>query len=233
MSVINMFRKEALRHQYKSQDFGHAVIKQPSIISNAILSLCAIMLVGLIAMQFMTLATNQSYSLKLSAENYQPLVMSKAVVIREQLADEGARVNRDQLLVNVSVIGAHEKTSSQHHIRAFDNGYYFHSYADSNIIPAYTPIGYLLKQANAEDFAFWLQEKPKIPVRVGTLVTLMLDDKVIDGRVAMIVGSFVQGQGQKILVKISDNRHLSMLAPNAKLKILLKKQPKTIAQLLG
>ena len=232
MSVINMFRKEALRHQYKSQEFGQSVIKQPSIISNAIISLCVIMLIGVIAVQFVTLTTNHAYSIKISAENYQPLVMSKAVVIDKQQVNEGQKVNKNQTLANLSIITDVDQSKQTHYLKAPSLGYYFKSTTDSTIIPAFEPIGYLLKNSPSNDFSFWLQENPKSPVKAGELVTLMLNEKTITARIATIVGVFVEGRGQKISLRLDNNSFLSLLSPNAKLKILLTQQPKTLTQLL-
>ncbi|PAJ75944.1 hypothetical protein CJF42_02670 [Pseudoalteromonas sp. NBT06-2] len=232
MSVINMFRKEALRHQYKSQEFGHSVIKQPGIISKSIIGLCLIMLIGVICVQFITLTTNHTYNLQIAAENYQPLVMSKAVVITEQLVVEGENVNKNQPVANLNIIDDLGKLNNSHYLRASISGYYFQPQTDSTIIPAFKPIGYILKHTALNDFSFWLQQKPKNPVKVGDIVTLIIDEQLIEGRISMILGAFNERRGQKISVRLDNTNHLSLLSPKSKLKILLKQQPKTIAQLL-
>lgn len=234
MSVINMFRKEALRHQYKSQEFGHSVIKQPSIISNAIIGLCAFMLVGVIGVQFVTLTTNQAYDIQLSSENYQPQVMSKTLVIEKHMVKEGAKVNRDQVLAKLVTVGEGNQAHNQEvYLRATGEGYYFHANTDSNVIRAFEPIGYLLKDAQPDGFAFWLKEKPKSPVMVGGEVILEFDGKQIKGQIAMVIGVFSHQRGQKVLVHFKDKRHISLLSPNTHLKMVLQQQPRTIAELLG
>ena len=233
MAVINMFRKEALRNQYKSQEFGHSVIKQPGVINKSIATLAIIVLAGFIAMQFITLVTKQTYRLNISAENYHPLVMSQAVVINEQLTAGGTLVNKNQPLARLTIIDEITPSNKSQMLTAARTGIYFQSQTDSTIIPAYQPIGYLLKNTGQNDFSFWLQKKPVSPVKVGETVSLLLDEQTITGRISMVIGSFIEGRGQKISIKLDNSMHLSLLVPEAQIRILLSKQPKTIKQLLG
>ncbi|MCS6261422.1 hypothetical protein G3479_19660 [Shewanella baltica] len=232
MSIINMFRKEALRHQYKSQEFGNSVIKQPSIINNSIIALCIIIIVTTLTIQFVTLSTSQTYDVVLGADNYYPLAMSKAVVISQQLVTEGALVSKDQPLANINIINELEQADEQRYLRASKAGIYFQSQTNSTIVPAYQAIGYLLDNSILNDFSLWLQQEPRKPVRIGQSVNIIINQQAIEGRVSMIVGSFVAGKGQKILVTFSSTRHLSLLSPTSSLQIKLNEQPKTIAQLL-
>jgi hypothetical protein len=233
MSVISMFRKEALRHQYKTQEFGHSVIKQPNIISYFIVGLCVVMLVIFIAIHYVTLATNNIYSLKISIENYYPLVKAESVVITDQLATAGTRVNKGQPIANLSMIDDLSQSKSSYYLKAPVAGIYFQTLSDSMLVAAYQPIGYLLRNTSKNDFLFWLQEKPRKPIRVGESVSLIIDQKPIEGRVSMVVGTFIKGKGQKISIRLNNINHLSLLSPTADLQMLLKRQPKTIRQLLG
>ncbi len=232
MSIINMFRKEALRHQYRSQEFGHSVIKQPSIINKSIVGLCITILAFMFAIQFMTLSTSHTYDVELSADNYFPLVMPEAVVISQQLVNEGTLVSKGQPLANINIINKQEPAGEHQYLRATKAGIYFQSQADSTIIPAYKAIGYLLDSSMSDDFSLWLQQKPRRPVQIGQSISIIINDKPIEGRVSMIVGPFVVGKGQKILVTFTSSQHLSQLSPAASFKIILNKQPATIAQLL-
>lgn len=232
MSIINMFRKEALRHQYRSQEFGNSVIKQPSVINKSILGLCMTIIASVFAIQFMTLSTSQTYNVVLGADNYSPLVMSEAVVISQQLATEGTLVSKGQPLANINIINEQEQAGEHQYLRATKAGIYFQSQADSTIIPAYQAIGYLLDSSTSDDFSLWLQQEPRKPAMVGQSVNIIINDKSIKGRISMIVGSFVAGRGQKILVTFTSSQHLSLLSPASNLKIMFNEQPATIAQLL-
>ncbi len=237
MSVINLFRKEALRQQYKSQEFGHSVIKQPEVINKAIILLCAIMLVAFISIQFISLVTNQTYQLTASVENYQPLVISQAVVINEQLVKDGAMVSKNQPLVSIRNIGAANQDDNEIHLRnqyltAVQAGYYFHPQVNKSVLPAYQPIGYLLKNNADNEFVFWLRDKPKNEIKVGDLVEITLNRQALHGRVSMIFGEYVADKGVRIAIKLEDAKHLSLLSPQSRPKLLLKKQPKSITQLL-
>ncbi len=232
MSIINMFRKEALRHQYKSQEFGHSVIKQPSIINKSILGLCITILLFIFFIQFMTLSTSHTYNAMLGADNYSPLVMSEAVVISQQLVNEGTLVSKGQPLANINIINEQQQTGEHQYLTATKAGIYFQSQANSTIIPAYQAIGYLLDSSTADDFSLWLQQKPRRPVKVGQSISIIINDKTIEGRISMIVGSFIVGKGQKILVTFTSSQRLSLLSPASNLKVMFNEQPATIAQLL-
>ena len=237
MSIINMFRKEALRQQYKNQEYGHSVIKQPDIINKAIIFLCTIMLVAFIGIQFITLATNQTYQLTSSVENYQPLVVSQAVVINEQLVKDGVMVNKNQPLVNISSINSASESEKKSHknnqyLRAEKSGYYFHSQVNKTVISAYQPIGYLLKSNADNEFVFWLRDKLKNKVNVGDFVEITLNSQALHGRVSMIFGEYVADEGIRIAIKLDDDQYLSLLSPQSNPQLLLKKQPKSIVQLL-
>lgn len=237
MSVINMFRKEALRQQYKNQEYGHSVIKQPDIINKAIILLCAIMFVAFIGIQFITLVTNQTYQLATSVENYQPLVVSQAVVINEQLVKDGAMVSKNQPLVSIRNIGTANQGDNEIHISnqyltAVQAGYYFHPQVNQSVIPAYQAIGHILKNNADNEFVFWLRDKPKNEIKVGDLVEITLNSQVIHGKISMIFGEYVADEGIRIAIKLDDDQYLSLLSPQSPLQLLLKKQPKSIVQLL-
>lgn len=55
-----MFRKEALRNQYKSSDIGKSLIKQPKIINNSISALIAIFVFSFLVINVLTLSTKRS-----------------------------------------------------------------------------------------------------------------------------------------------------------------------------
>lgn len=232
-----MFRKEALRQQYKNQEYGHSVIKQPDIINKAIILLCVIMFVAFIGIQYITLVTNQTYQLATSVENYQPLVVSQAVVVNEQLAKDGVTVNKNQPLVSISRINSASKSDnslyqSPQYLSAAKAGYYFHSQINKSVIPAYQPIGYLLKNNADNEFVFWLRDKPKNEIKVGDLVEITLNRQALHGKISMIFGEYVADEGIRIAIKLDDDQYLSLLSPQSPLQLLLKKQPKSIMQLL-
>jgi len=227
-----MFRKEALRQQYKSQEFGHSVIKQPNIINKAIMILMVIMLITIIAAQFITITAKQSYLLKISAENYQPLVLANTVVINQQLVKDGAEVNKNQPLANISIISSSKKKNKEQFLTAPYSGVYFHSQINSTIIQAYQPISYLLKNNLTNDVTFWLTEKLKRAINVGDLVRIQFNQTVINGKISMIFGEYIDKKGLKLSIKFSNNQYLTLLSPQSQPKLLLQNQPKTLIQLL-
>ena len=190
------------------------------------------LLVGIIAIQFVQLTTKHAYSINISEENYQPIVMSKAIVIIKQLIDDGAKVKKNQPVVHIRFIQDNGDASPTQHMMASANGVYFHSQVDSPIIKPYQPIGYLLKYNLQTDYLFWLTEQPNKPVKVGSLVILMIENREIKGRVSTVIGSHIEGKGQKISIKFDNNNSLHLLSPLVSLKVILAKQSKTVVELL-
>jgi len=227
-----MFRKEALKHQYKSQNFGHSVIRQPSFINKAIFFLFVIIFISIISLQFITISTQQSYPIKISSENYLPIVFSNSIVINKQLISDGIQVNKNQPLINIRIINDIDKHKKNQLLTAPRAGLYFHSNIDSNIIPPYQPIGFLLEYNLANEFIFWLKEKPENDINVGDNVKIQYVKNTISGRISMIFGEYVKNKGLKISIKLKDKQLLSLLSPQSSPTLSLSKQPKKFAQLL-
>ena len=102
MSIVNMFRKEALRNQYKSSDIGKSLIKQPKIINNSISALIAIFVFSFLVINVLTLSTKRSLDAKVSSEHYTPLIYNEVVVINKHFAIDGESVKKNQQLLTIS-----------------------------------------------------------------------------------------------------------------------------------
>jgi hypothetical protein len=89
-----MFRKEALRNQYKSSEIGRSLIKQPSIINQSILLLIALLLFGLFILTTLNFSTNKSIKVKVSPENYTPIIYNEVTIINNHYAIDGANVKK-------------------------------------------------------------------------------------------------------------------------------------------
>lgn len=231
MSVINMFRKEALRHQYKSQEFGHSVIKQPNIINKSIWALCFTMLISVIMMQYITLTSTQDFNIEIAVDNFQPLVLPAPSIITKQLVKEGEQVDKNQSIYLLSNIN--EIKPKQYYLRSPSSGLFFHLNTDSNISSPYKPIGFILKNNSNNEFSFWLKDKPKKNILVGDKVTISIDEKKLEGKVSMLLGNFTNKNGKKIYIKLNNIREISALSPKANMYLSLTQQPKSIAQLLN
>ena len=233
MSVVNMFRKEALRHQYKSQEYGHSVIKQPLIITKAIAFVAIVLVISVIFFQFVTFSTKHAYVLTNSAENYQPIVISEPSIISSQLVSDGARVNKNQPVISVDIIDKSVTDFKSLVLKAPESGHYFHAETDSQITTAYQPIGYVLKNKADRVYFFWLAEQPKKRLRVGQQVDVKIKNHSKSGRISTVIGPIIDGRGQKIAVKFDDFSGVEFLSPLVPIKMTLQQQPKSLSELLG
>ena len=101
MSIVSMFRKEALKHQYKSQEFGEAVIQQPSVLNQGILLLLFIALCFTIAIVVIPLATAKGYEVRSHDSNFQPVVLPKDVIVEDFAIYDGAQVTPNSIIGQV------------------------------------------------------------------------------------------------------------------------------------
>ena len=101
MSYLKLYRKEALKHQYKSQEFGEAIVQQPQSVSHGILLLAfCLVLLGL-AVLIVPLATSVSYPVRSHESNFQPIVFPYPVVVDEFRVFDGTEVLPDSVIGQV------------------------------------------------------------------------------------------------------------------------------------
>lgn len=90
MSYQKLFRKEALRHQYKSQEFGESVIQQPLLLDKALLlmAIAVCLLMGLVVVY--PFVSTERLSLEAHESNYFPIVSPTPVVVERHLHPSAA-----------------------------------------------------------------------------------------------------------------------------------------------
>lgn len=230
MSIINMFRKEALRNQYKSSDIGKSVIKQPTIINNSISALIAIFVFSFLVINFLTLSTKRSLDAKISPEHYTPLIYNEVVVINKHFAIDGESVKKNQQLLTISKFDGNSKLEKEV-IRSPSDGLFFHSLIEKNIIQPFEPLGYLLSTSSENELSFWVSSNENMSINVNDHVTLIVSNDEFKGVVTMVIGSNKNNKEQKIHLKLETNNY-SKLSPNADIKILLTQQSEKALNLI-
>ncbi|MCF7520092.1 MULTISPECIES: hypothetical protein [Pseudoalteromonas] len=230
MSIVNMFRKEALRNQYKSSDIGKSLIKQPKVINNSILFLIFIFIAFFLLIKIISIPSSKSLAVKISAENYTPLIYSEVAIIKSYLSKNGGHVRKDQPLISISKLNNKSSLESDV-IRSPSDGFFFHSKIDKNITQPYKPLGYLLTPPADGELSFWISNTNKINLNVNDKATLHINDEKITATVTMVINGISSEKEQKIHLRIKENE-IQKLSPNAEIKIVLNKQDEKIINLI-
>ena len=213
MSVITMFRKEALRNQYKSSDIGGSVINNPPVLSTFIYILLGIFFVGLISVNSFSFSVNKYLEIKSSAENYTPLVYDKVMSVNDFYVKNGEAVSRDEALVSISILdnestfdGVKSKV-----IRSPVDGFFFHTKIDENVLKPFEPLGYVLNTTGDDELSFWVSDKGDVDIKANDKVKLIIGGEVVEGSVTIVVGNNSLVDDKKLYIKIHKKHYGCLL----------------------
>src|SRR5690606_12297364 len=110
MSYLKLFRKEALRQQYRSQEFGDSVIQQPLLLDKALwIMLAAVCLLLGLAVVYPFVSTER-LSLAAHESNYFPILSPVPIVVERHLHPDGSRINREQIITQVRTFDTVSRT---------------------------------------------------------------------------------------------------------------------------
>jgi hypothetical protein len=230
MSIVNMFRKEALRNQYKSSEIGKSLIKQPRIINQSILLLIAVLLFSFFIITILTFSTNKSIKIKVAPENYIPLIYNEVIIINKHHVIDGESVKKNQALLSTSKLSSNSELKSDL-IRSPSNGFFFHSKIENNIAKPYEPLGYLLNSSSENELSFWIYSNENTNIKVNDKIKLIVNREVINGIITMIIGRKSHKKEQKIYLKLESNDY-AQLSPTADIEILLTQQSEKVINLI-
>ena len=223
MSVSNVTNKESLESHYAPHTMNLNA-SQIAKIKKALFTLPILLSVALIAAISVALVFQNDNQIKISADNYHPLVIAQPVVVKKQLLQAGQKAVKNQPLLSLEIMGDPAKLQSID-FHSPDSGYFFHSRSHNGIIKPNEPLGYILKHSSANEFSFLVPNKPDNMGSIGDQVKINVDGHDIFGKVSMVIGSFSQQKWQKIFIKFNSEQYLSLLSPDAAMTLELVKEP--------
>lgn len=192
MSYLKLFRKEALKQQYKSQEFGDSVIEQPALLNRSLLTLVvALMLFSLLAASFQFVST-QSYSLEVHDSNYLPLVYPVPVIVEKHLQSDASLSAANQSVCQIRLFQNDSYVESTEFIRSKEAGFYFSVAAAGTAVPAFQPIAKVLKKNEEHLYFFWLKEPGANNITPGRVVKLRAGSSEVHGHIQSVVGPYQQ-----------------------------------------
>lgn len=220
MSATNIPQRSAHRSQYSPNQNTDQMVK----VRRVLFAVPAILLFTLIFLLINTYISKQNNQIKISADNYHPLVISQPAKITKQLLPAGEKALKNQPLLSLEV--QYEQTKSATiSLNAPESGYFFHAKSNNSVINAYQPLGYVLKKSDANEFSFLIKNKPNNMGSIGDQVQITIDEKIIFGKVSMVIGSFSKQEWQKIFIKFNNEQYLSLLSPDAEMTLELVQEP--------
>ena len=230
MSYLKLYRKEALKHQYKSQEFGEAVIQQPQSISQGIfvLGFCLILLA--FAILVVPLVTAKSYSIRSHDSNFQPIVFPHAVVVEEFRVFDGTEVAPNSVVGQVRYYPRGSLEQKYQAVKALDVGFFFASAEVGTTVSALAPIAKVLRTKRNNVFHFWLEgDVPKITEN-NQQVELTTGNVTVTGQIVSMNASL--NGGTKISIKLLPPFDKSILSPNHSIELVASQQRNNVLALL-
>ncbi|MGP9802697.1 hypothetical protein [Rheinheimera sp. NSM] len=220
MSYLKLFRKEALRQQYKSQEFGGSVIQQPLMLDKALLAMViAVCLLISLAVVYPFVSTER-LSLAAHESNYFPIVSPTPVVVERHLHPDGSRINREQVITQVRTFEAASRREQVTLISSSESGVYFSVINSGTTAQAFQTIAKVLRINDDHLFFFTLSGAKAEQLKPGQLVQLSAGRHQARGKVHSVIGPFQQGR-VNIGIQLEPAYDVGILHPSAAVRLEL------------
>lgn len=233
MSNIRLFRKEAVRHQFRSQEFGEAVIEQPRLLDKAIIYLGGgVLLMGLAAAAI-PLSGVRAVALQPAMDNYQPVVMARPAVIAQQMLRNGARVMARQPVAKVRLFPESGESEITEWVHSPESGIYFPVKEQGTLTEPYQPIAYVLRENSDNQYGFWLQDAEQNKnILPGQPVRLVIGRTTMHAKIVEVSGHYSDGR-QKLVIELLAGPDKAHLSPQAKVLLYGVEKSGNIFELLS
>lgn len=231
MSYLKLFRKEALKHQYKSQEFGSSVIEQPALLDRSLLVLIIGVVLLFILVASFPLISSQRYLLDIHDSNYLPLMSPVPVVIERHLYQDGSLINTKQAVSQIRFFQNDSREHAVELLHSTDAGFYFALAATGEAVPAYQPIARILRINPEHLYFFWLTESNIERLKPGQQIELQAGQYEASGLIHSIVGPY-QNNRMNIGVILHSPFDINLLNPAVTPKLDVTVKRRNIFELL-
>jgi hypothetical protein len=232
MSYLKLFRKEALKHQYKSKEFGDSVIEQPLALNRSLIILGAALGLFFILVLSYPLVSTQTYALTVHDSNYLPLVSPVPLTLDRHLLLDGSAVNANQAVSQVRVFKADSRVEEIDLLLSPEAGYYFAGATAGTSVPAFQPLAKILRHNHENIYFFWLIESNPQRFKPGQTIVLRAGTKRALGTIHSILGPY-QSHRLNIGIRLVSPYDLALLTPNVTTELELSVQRDNFFKLLS
>ncbi|MDF3125398.1 hypothetical protein [Rheinheimera sp. 1928-s] len=220
MSYLKLFRKEALRHQYQTQEFGKSVIQQSHMLDKSIV----IMFIAFGLLIFFALVfpfvSREQLNLEAHESNYFPIVSPVPVVVERHLNMDGSRINREQVIVQVRSFDSKSQLEQVDLLKSSESGTYFAMVNSGSTALAFQTIAKVLRINDDHLFFFSLTGTKPNQIQPGQVVNLRAGSLWARGKVHSVIGPFQQGR-INVGIQLQLPYEPSVLHPSADVRLEL------------
>ncbi|PIW60070.1 hypothetical protein [Shewanella sp. CG12_big_fil_rev_8_21_14_0_65_47_15] len=232
MSYLKLFRKEALKHQYQSQEFGDSVIEQPLALNRSLVILVAALGLFFALVISYPLVSTQKYELTVHDSNYLPLVSPIPLTLDRHLLLDGSAVNAKQAVSQVRIFKADSRVEEIDVLLSPEAGYYFANITAGTAVPAFQPLAKILRHNPENIYFFWLIEADPQRFKPGQTVVLQAGTKRASGMIHSIIGPY-QNNRLNIGIRLAPPYDLAILTPNVTAELELSVRRDNFFKLLS
>lgn len=227
MSHLKLYRKEALKKQYKSKEFGEAIIEQPEMIDNSILFLIASVCV-LVVLVFVTpVEASKHFVTQHHKSNYFPVVMPQTTLVDKHLVADGTEVSTSTSVAQIRFFN-HATQGEVQQITAGHAGTYFSIATAGDTTKEYQAIGRILLPSQYHEYSFWIEDEQ---VSANQKVQLEHAGQSMTGTITSVSAKYHSGQ-RLIVVQLQPPYEKNLLNPNHTLRIRVLKYRANFLEML-
>lgn len=245
MSNTKLFRQEALKHQFKSQDYGEALVQMPSSIEKSLGLLIVVILISLFVAMVIPVSVSHVFDGKASVANYIPVVSNHPVVIEQHLQAELSQITRTQKVVQVRIPNRGDEDPETVMIKSPTNGVYFPLVSPGQTLSPLTPIARVLIQNQSHHYLLDITTDSQLVV--GSQVKVSSGSQVAQGVLLDVKKSSFQSassegsrailepsskRNKSLLVKLNPPYSLAMFAPNQPILLEIQSKQSNMLRLL-
>ena len=229
MSALTLFRKEALKQQYKARVYDEAAQAQSQKINKVLY----VMLGGIGFLLAFVLACPVHIAKLLAATplelNYIPVVFPEAAIVERLYVQDGDEVFRDMPISQLRYFKSGNINAEYETVRSPANGCYFQMAASGRFILPFQQIGKLLKEPRSGSYVFWVESNNAL-IEKNQSVSILSSGARAKGYITS-VASFLNGKA-KITIRLHLPFDKTILNPNLPIKIIIEQRSESILTLV-
>ena len=230
MSLVNLFRKEALKNQYKSAEFGEAIVTSPSLVNYAILLLLASVFILVFLAIVVPIVGEKQLGMSSHESNYYPIVFPEKSIIERHYISNGSSISKDTNVSQIRYFEAkkHETTVA---LTGNESGNFFYTSEPGEVVAAFAPIGKVLKRNPHDTYTFSLKRGQHNALNINQIVEVVAHNKIKHQGKIVAVDTLTNG-GTKLVIQLTKPYDISLLNPNRETKLVIPSKLKNILALI-
>lgn len=194
MSYLKLFRKEALRKQYKSQEFGETVIEQPILLHKFMLGLLVLLVLFSLLALSVPFTSKRQLATQLHEANFTVVVSPRPVVVEKHLLPDTSFVAANQAVSQIRYFPEQSQKPTTEMLHSNEIGFYFSAASSGTVVPAFEPIARILLKNPEQLYFFWVSDLSPDLIKPGKEVMLVLGGKKVSGLVQSVTGPYQQNR---------------------------------------